>query len=47
MELSFKLTQQEAQTVVNALVKEPFIQVADVINKIQSQATEQMKKEEV
>lgn len=46
MELIFKLTEQESQTVLNALVKEPYLTVADVINKIQLQASEQMKKEE-
>lgn len=42
MELTFKLTEQEAQKVLNALVKEPYIDVVNVINKIQGQASEQM-----
>lgn len=42
MELILKLTQQEAQTVLNALVKEPYAEVVEVINKIQLQASEQM-----
>lgn len=42
MELTIKLTEQEAQTVLNALVKEPYLSVVDVINKIQQQASEQM-----
>ncbi|MDA1558304.1 hypothetical protein PDK45_25585 [Bacillus cereus] len=42
MELTFKLTEQEAQKVLNALVKESYIEVVDVVNKIQMQASEQM-----
>ena len=45
MELTFKLTQEEAQSILNVLVKEPYASVVDVINKIQLQASEQMKKE--
>lgn len=41
MEFTFKLTEQEAQKVLNALVQEPYIEVVDVINKIQQQAVEQ------
>jgi len=40
--MKFELTEQEAQTILNALVKEPFIEVADVIAKIQLQASDQM-----
>lgn len=47
MELTLKLTDQEAQTVLNALVKEPYLTVVDVINKIQQQASEQINQEEV
>lgn len=47
MGLTLKLTEQEAQIVLNALVKEPYSVVVDVVNKIQLQATEQMKQEEV
>lgn len=46
MELTFKLTEQEAQQVLGALVKESYITVVDVINKIQEQASEQMIQEE-
>jgi hypothetical protein len=42
MELTLKLTEQEAQIVLNALVKEPYLTVVDVVNKIQTQAGEQM-----
>lgn len=47
MELTFKLTQEDAQKVLNALVKESYINVVDVINKIQQQASEQIKQETV
>lgn len=46
MELTLKLTEQEAQTVLNALVKEPYLSVVEVVNKIQQQASEQMNKRE-
>ena len=42
MELNFKLTEKEAEIVINALAKEPFIKVVDVINKVQVQAKEQL-----
>ena len=45
MEFTFILTENEAQIVLNALVKEPYGLVIDVINKIQEQAIEQRKKE--
>jgi hypothetical protein len=45
--LKFELTEQEAQLVLNALIKEPYMQVVEVIDKIQLQASEQMKQEEV
>lgn len=41
MEFNFKLTEQEAQIMLNALTKEPYQQVVNVINKIQNQAIEQ------
>lgn len=41
MEFTFKLNEQDAQKVLNALVKEPYGDVVDVINKIQQQAVEQ------
>jgi hypothetical protein len=43
--LTFTLTEVEAQKVLNALVKEPYGNVVDVINKIQQQAKEQMEQE--
>lgn len=46
MELILKLTEQEAQKVLNALIKEPYVEVVDVINNIQLQASDQMNKEE-
>lgn len=46
MELKFNLTENEAQIILDALVKQPYVSVVDVINKIQSQASEQMKQEE-
>lgn len=45
MELNFNLTEQEAQIILNALIKEPYIQVVEVVNKIQLQASEQIKDE--
>jgi len=42
MELIFKMTEQEAQAILNALIKEPYGLVFEVVNKFQQQATEQM-----
>lgn len=42
MTLTFSLTHDEAQVVINALVKEPYLEVFDLISKIQSQASKQM-----
>ena len=47
MELTFKLTEQEAQIMLNALIKEPYLAVVDLINKIQQQASEQMQQDEI
>ena len=44
MEFTLKLTEQEAQTVLNALTKEPYGVVAGVIATIQAQAIEQRQK---
>ncbi|MFE8697987.1 hypothetical protein ACFYKT_16720 [Cytobacillus sp. FJAT-53684] len=44
MEFTFKLTEAEAQKVLDALIKEPYITVVDVVNKIQEQASEQRQK---
>lgn len=43
MNFKFELTEQEAQIILNALVKEPYIQVVEVVNKIQEQASKQIK----
>lgn len=45
MEFNFQLTEQEAQVMLNALSKEPYGLVVEVINKIQSQAIEQRKQQ--
>ena len=42
IELTFKLTEQEGQIILNALRKEPYGVVVDAINNIQKQAQEQM-----
>lgn len=44
MEFTIKLTEQEAQLMLNALSKEPYGLVVGVINKIQEQAIEQREK---
>ena len=41
--INLELTQDEAQMILNALAKEPYIEVVDIINKIQLQASGQMK----
>ena len=41
LEFNFKLTEQEAQIVLNALTKEPYGLVVDVVNNIQQQAGKQ------
>lgn len=46
MEITFKFTEQEAQQVLNSLIKEPYMTVVDIINKMQTQASEQMKPKE-
>lgn len=46
MEFNFKLTEKEAQIILNALIKEPYVEVVDLINKIQAQASEQMQDEQ-
>ena len=42
MEFNFNVTEQEANIILNALAKEPFNIVVNLINKIQLQAKEQM-----
>jgi hypothetical protein len=46
MEFVLKLNEHEAQVVLNALIKEPYGEVVDVINKIQQQAVEQRQNNE-
>jgi hypothetical protein len=41
MDFVFKLNEQDAQTILNVLVKEPYIEVVELISKIQQQAFEQ------
>lgn len=41
-DLTFTLTTDEAQTVLDALVQQPYSVVAAVVAKIQEQAAEQM-----
>ena len=43
MEIKLILNEQEAQMILDALVKEPYLKVFNVVNKIQDQAMEQMK----
>lgn len=47
MVLTFELTEQEEQVVLNAIAKEPLGHVIDIFNKIQEQAFEQLKEQEV
>jgi len=42
MILKFELTKEQAQIVLNALLKEPYGLVVETINVIQKQASEQM-----
>lgn len=46
MDFTFKLTEDQAQKMLNALVKEPYGEVVEVINSIQQQASEQRKENE-
>lgn len=43
--INLELTQSEAQIILNALVKEPYNVVFELINNIQEQASEQIKNE--
>jgi len=45
--MNFTFTEYEAQIILNALVQQPYAQVVDVINKLQSQAEEQINKHEI
>lgn len=40
--LKFEFTEQEAQAILNALVKEPYMQVVELVAKLRKQAEEQM-----
>lgn len=42
MEITLKLSQEQAQRVLNALVKEPYVEVVEVVDTIQRQAAEQI-----
>lgn len=42
LEFNFNVTEQEANIILNALAKEPFNIVVNVINKVQLQAKEQI-----
>lgn len=44
MEFNFTLTEQESQMMLNSLMKEPYIEVFELINKVQSQAIDQRQK---
>lgn len=41
MKFVFELSEEQAQKVLNALVKEPYAEVAEVVEMIQRQAIEQ------
>ena len=43
--INLELTKEEAQIVLNALVKEPYLQVYELIDNIQNQSSEQLEKE--
>ncbi len=43
--LKFTLSKDAAQIVLNALAKEPYVQVVDVINNIQQQAAAQLQQQ--
>ena len=43
--INLELTQDEAQIILNALIKEPYSIVFELINSIQEQASEQIKNE--
>lgn len=44
--ITLELSKEEAQSILNVLVKEPYINVVDLINKIQHQASEQMQEKD-
>ena len=44
--LTFKLTEEQAQQILDCLVQKPYVEVVDVINTLQSQASEQMQESE-
>lgn len=43
--ITLELTKDEAQMILNALVKEPYLQVYELIENIQKQSSEQLEKE--
>lgn len=44
--ITLKLTVDEAQMILNALAKEPYLQVYELIDNIQNQSSEQLEKEQ-
>lgn len=40
--MNFKFTEEEAQYILNCLVKEPYAEVAKLVDSLQSQASEQL-----
>lgn len=45
MELTIKLTEEQLQRALNFLGKAPYVDIADVIDSIKSQANEQLKQD--
>lgn len=44
--ITLELTKEEAQIILNTLVKEPYLQVYELIDNIQNQSSEQLEKEQ-
>lgn len=44
--ITLELSKDEAQMILNALVKEPYLQVYELIDNIQKQSSEQLEKEQ-
>lgn len=44
--ITLKLNKDEAQQVLDALVKEPYVEVFRLVNKIQAQSAEQIENKE-
>lgn len=43
MELNLKVSVEDGQKILNALIKEPYAEVYQLVNKIQEQSAEQLK----